>query len=487
MRAEYVLPPTLVGGSAAGAQPDLKKSQMPKISPEQLAHEWGRLLTVVSREVHEQVYLQAKIHQTTLATCFYQQMLQDAVVSQFLSHQQVQERLHSSMQRWITTVFSVHHVSELLPVVTQQIHIGEVHARIGIPVHLVLRGARCLKEKFIDLLYADTQLSADHTRMAVRFVTGVIDTAVEIMSQTYSSANERNARAEEAYRLFSVSQHVGAERERQRAALLAWENQLMFEQAIGGDGSHLPRLGTSEFGLWFRHKGAHAFHGSSEAAMILAAIDRMDDVLLPMLSLAADAPHADRMQCLHEFRDATRGIAYHLNSLFEQNNELEAGRDVLTRLLNRKFLSVVLNKEINFAQQHKSCFALLSIDIDYFKLVNDQYGHEAGDMVLQQISSILINNSRGGDYIFRMGGEEFLLLLVDINMGDAIKIAEKLRKQVERESFRLPIDKTMQLTISIGLAVYNGHPDYQQVLRQADAALYRAKNSGRNRVVHLDN
>lgn len=456
---------------------------MTKISSEQLAHEWGKLLTMVPREVHDRVYLQAQTHQTTLATYFYQQMLQDPVVSQFLSHQQVQDRLHNSMQRWITTVFAVHHESKFLPVVAQQIHIGEVHARIGIPVHLVLRGARCLKEKFVDLLYDDTELSADSIRIATRLVTGLIDMAIEIMSQTYSSANDRNSRSEEAYRLFSVSQHVGAERERQRGALLAWENQLMFEQAVGGEGGQLPRLGSSEFGLWFRHKGAHAFHGSSEAAIILDAIDHMDEVLLPMFLLSAHAPHEDRVLCLRELRDATRGIAYHLNALFEQNNELEAGRDVLTRLLNRKFLSVVLNKEINFSRQRKSSFALLAIDIDYFKLVNDQYGHEAGDMVLQQIATILLNSSRGGDYIFRMGGEEFLVLLVDVGMGNATKMAEKLRKLVECEDFRLPMDKMMKLTISIGLAVHNGHPDYQRVLRLADDALYQAKNTGRNRVV----
>lgn len=456
---------------------------MPKISPEQLAREWGRLLAAVPNGVHERIYLQAQTHQVALASYFYEQMLGDAVVSQFLSHDQVQERLHGSMQRWITTIFSARTDTDLLPIVAQQIHIGEVHARIGIPVHLVLRGARCLKERFVDLLHADPELQGDKSHMATRLAMGVIDTAMEIMSQTYSSANDRNSRAEEAYRLFSVSQHVGSERERQRAALLAWENQLMFDQAVGADAAQLPRLGSSEFGLWFRHKGAHAFHGSTEAAMILDAIDRVDEVLLPMFTLAPASSQENRVLCLRELRDATKSIAYHLDFLFAQNNELEAGRDVLTRLLNRKFLPVVLSKEINFSRQRKSSFALLAIDIDHFKQVNDRYGHEAGDMVLQQMAAILTNSSRGGDYIFRMGGEEFLVLLVDTKLGDAMKMAEKLRKLIEREAFRLPQDNTLHLTISVGVAAHNGHPDYQRVLRQADDALYRAKNSGRNRVI----
>lgn len=456
---------------------------MSKISPEQLAREWGRLWAAVPSTVQERVLLQAQTHQAELASHFYQEMLGDAVVSQFFSHQQVQERLHSSMQRWITTVFAVRSEADLLPIVAQQIHIGEIHARIGIPVHLVLRGARSLKERFVDLLYADGPLQGDEARMTTRLVVGVIDTAIEIMSQTYSSANDRNSRAEEAYRLFSVSQHVGSERERQRAALLAWENQLMFDQAIGADTAQLPRLGTSEFGLWFRHKGAHAFHGSTEAAMILDAIDRVDEVLLPMFALAPNAPQQARVLCLRDLRDTTKSIAYHLDCLFRQNNELEAGRDVLTRLLNRKFLPVVLGKEIHFSRQRNSHFALLAMDIDHFKQVNDQHGHEAGDMVLQQIAAILTNSSRGGDYIFRMGGEEFLVLLVDTQPADAVKMAEKLRKIVAQERFRLPQDKSLQLTISVGVASYRGHPDYQQLLRQADDALYQAKNTGRNRVV----
>lgn len=455
---------------------------MPKISSEQWAREWSQLLAAVPDGVHERVYLQAQTHQASLADHFYRQMLGDAVVSQFLSHQQVQERLHSSMQRWIATVFSARNHDDLLPIVAQQIHVGEVHARIGIPVHLVLRGARCLKEKMVDLLHANAQLPAESAHQATRLAVGVIDTAMEIMSQAYSSANERNSRAEEAYRLFSVSQHVGSERERQRAALLAWENQLMFDQAVGADAAHLPRLGASEFGLWFRHKGAHAFHGSTEAAMILDAIDRVDEILLPMFALTSNS-HESRVQCLRELRDATKGIAYHLDNLFAQNNELEAGRDVLTRLLNRKFLPVVLNKEIHFSRQRKSSFTLLAIDIDHFKQVNDQYGHEAGDVVLQQMAAILTNSSRGGDYIFRMGGEEFLVLLVDSKPSDAMGIAEKLRRTIEHETFRLPQNRTLQLTISVGVAAHNGHPDYQRLLRRADDALYRAKHSGRNCVV----
>tara|TARA_A100001518_G_C1187448_1_gene33937 strand:+ start:46 stop:564 length:519 start_codon:yes stop_codon:yes gene_type:complete len=172
--------------------------------------------------------------------------------------------------------------------------------------------------------------------------------------------------------------------------------------------------------------------------------------------------------------------------LFEQNNELEAGRDVLTRLLNRKFLPVVLTRQVSHARSHGTPFSVLALDIDYFKQINDSYGHEAGDRVLQQLASLLINSSRAGDYLFRLGGEEFLMLLVDTGLDGARRVAEKLRRGVEQEVFRLPQDRTLNITLSIGVACFNGHPDYQQLMRRADDGLYQAKHSGRNRVVVVE-
>ena len=460
---------------------------MPKISPEQLSREWSQLLGRVPPHILERLHALVKEHQVDLATHFYDRMLGDVAASQFLTHEQVHDRLHRSMQRWMVAVFSARGPEDLPPLIAQQVQIGEVHARIGVPVHLVLRGARQLKDRLSDLLHAaQAALDAAEATAASRLAASVIDTSMEIMSQGYSSSHDRQSRAEEAYRLFSVSQHVGAERERQRAALLAWENQLMFDQALGVDAAHLPRISASEFGLWFRHKGMHAFQGATEANLILEAMDQIDDVLLPMFALGEDAESSPRLQRLRELRDASKGIAYHLESLFEQNSELEAGRDVLTRLLNRKFLPVVLGKEVHLARQRKTSFALLALDIDLFKRVNDTYGHESGDMVLQQVATILSNTSRGGDYIFRLGGEEFLVLLVDVNEAAAMRVAEKIRKQVESETFRLPLDRTIQLTLSVGVALHNGHPDYQRTLRLADDALYRAKHEGRNRVVLLE-
>lgn len=456
---------------------------MTRFTSEQLAGEWAALLARFPAQVVQQVAHLAEQQRHLLASHFYAQMLEDPTASALLSHEQVKERLHDSMQRWIGQLFAGGDPGHDLPaLVAQQMKIGEIHARVDVPVHVVLHGARCLKDKLHDLLHSTTELDAAQRFAAARLVNDLIDLAMEVMSLAYASSHDRNARASEAYRLYSVAQNIGAERERQRAALLDWENQLMFDLAVGLAPAQLPRLGTAEFGLWFRHKGSHAFQGSTEAEQILQSMQAIDEQLLPTFGLTDSGTAEGRVSQLRDLREYSRSIGFHLDRLFEQANQLEAGRDALTRLLNRKFLPVVLGKEMGYAQQHGLSFAVLTIDVDHFKQINDSYGHEAGDLVLQQLAILFGNHSRGGDYVFRLGGEEFLMLLVDIDQAGALKAAEKLRQLVAREVFRLPREQTLRVSISIGLALHDGHPDYQHLLRRADAALYRAKHGGRDRI-----
>lgn len=452
-----------------------------RLTLEELTSEWQQRLDSYPSSIRQLTVQTAERHKEELATHFYAAMLQHREAAQFLSHEEVKTRLSASMANWITNLYATDNAADIQSVIAHQSKIGEVHARISIPVHLVLRGAQLLKHHLIAKLQ---QEHPEQAAMAAPFAASLIDLAMEIMSQAYSSSHDRNSRAEESYRLFAVAQNIASEKEKQRAALLDWENQLMFDVAMNLAADQLPRLCASEFGLWFRHKGAHGFEGSVETGLILDAMNRIDDVLLPLFpARQSDADGQNGMQLLRELREQAKSIAYHLDLLFEQNNELESGRDVLTRLLNRKYLSVVLNKQITYARSTGGSFAVLALDLDHFKQINDSHGHEAGDLVLQQVAALMLNRSRAGDYLFRMGGEEFLMIMVDVNDHSAAKAADNIRRAIAAETFRLPQDVTMHLTVSLGLAVYNGHPDYQQLLRRADDALYEAKNNGRNRVV----
>lgn len=453
---------------------------MPSLSIEQQVQQWRLLLAQFPASLAVRVKDLVECHQAELAGNFYERMLADEAASQFLSHDEVKTRLDGALQRWLRMLFAAWLTDDLQPLVALQTQIGEIHARVGVPVHLVLQGASCLKGRFFSLLEEENWPDADNV-LAVRMFVELVDHAMEIISRAYASSHDRNARNEEAYRLFSVAQNVGAEKERQRAALLDWENQLMFDLAMGLAAQQLPRLGASEFGLWFRHKGSYAFQGTTEVKQILESMERIDNLLLPMFG-GTELNGETRMQRLRDLREQAKSVVFHLDTLFEQVNELESGRDVLTRMLNRKFLPVVMAKEVAYSRKSGRPFAVLAIDIDHFKSINDSHGHEAGDLVLQQVALLLSNHSRGGDYVFRLGGEEFLMLLVDISAPGAVAVADKLRRQVEQEVFRLPREQSLSLSVSIGVAGHDGHPDYQNVLRAADEALYRAKHGGRNRV-----
>lgn len=440
-----------------------------------LEKDWITILDQTETATQQAVLDKVEVKATELAAAFYRQMLAQNEASQYLDNQVVQERLSASMQHWIIDLFTLRSAQDdLKPLVERQVQIGEVHGRVDIPVHLVLRGGRVLKQTFSELF--------NPALTEFQFFGRMVDIALEVMSIAYHKNHERNTRNEEAYRLFSITQNIGREKEFQRAALLDWENELLFEQATGQPGGKLLRIAQAEFGLWFRHKGLHAFEGAPECAQVIEQMAYIDDTLLPEL----EREDQHRIDSIRSLRAALKTILFCIDSLFQRSGELESGKDVLTRLLNRKFLPAVMTKQLTLARQRNEQYAVLAIDVDYFKRINDEYGHDNGDLVLQQLAVILTDSIRSGDYSFRLGGEEFMVLLVDVDQALALSIAEKIRKNIAQDIFRLQGDKQLNVTVSIGVSVYSGHPDYQYDLQCADKALYQAKKQGRNCVVNWE-
>ncbi len=157
--------------------------------------------------------------------------------------------------------------------------------------------------------------------------------------------------------------------------------------------------------------------------------------------------------------------------------------DPLTGLYNRRHMKAALEREASRAQRLQASVGILMFDIDHFKTLNDNYGHEAGDAVLREIGTLLKCSSREEDIACRYGGEEFLLILPDTTLENAVKRAENLLEQMQQHNFVCQ-EKTLSVTISIGVAAYPLHgSDIQGSVRAADAALYQAKEKGRNQVV----
>jgi diguanylate cyclase (GGDEF)-like protein len=159
-------------------------------------------------------------------------------------------------------------------------------------------------------------------------------------------------------------------------------------------------------------------------------------------------------------------------------------RDPLTGLFNRRYMEETLEREVRRAQRAGRPMAVLMLDLDHFKQVNDDFDHDAGDALLREIGAALLRNLRREDVACRFGGEEFVLVLPEASLADAERRAEELRSEIKRLRVSDKGRLLGPVTISIGLAAYPEHGlAGDALLRSADAALYRAKREGRDRVV----
>ena len=157
--------------------------------------------------------------------------------------------------------------------------------------------------------------------------------------------------------------------------------------------------------------------------------------------------------------------------------------DSLTQVYNRHYLMDQLTKEFAKASRHESPLALIMMDLDYFKSINDDFGHQAGDKVLSALAGRLKKDIRQQDTLGRYGGEEFLLILPGIDLHQAIRVAEKMLVLASHKPFSFDKNQ-IPVTLSIGVtALRPTCPNAELFLKQADRALYLAKNRGRNQLV----
>jgi two-component system cell cycle response regulator len=160
--------------------------------------------------------------------------------------------------------------------------------------------------------------------------------------------------------------------------------------------------------------------------------------------------------------------------------------DPLTGLYNRRYMHTHLAHLVEHSNNRGKPLALISMDVDHFKAINDTYGHDAGDRVLQELAERIRRNTRNVDMCCRVGGEEFIVVLPNSDMELTRRVAERLRRTMAGRPFPISSNDSqgIPVTVSLGLAVLNGPGDMvEDLLKRADMALYEAKRQGRNRVI----
>lgn len=171
-----------------------------------------------------------------------------------------------------------------------------------------------------------------------------------------------------------------------------------------------------------------------------------------------------------------------INVLQDQLRD-QATHDSLTGLYNRRMMDAILNEQLTCCQQFKLTFSIVIIDIDDFKKVNDDYGHQVGDALLMEYGKCILASTRADDFSCRLGGDEILMAFQKMPIADTIKKAESIRKKLGAV-FVLREKQRVSTTVSIGIAVFPNHgKSVNELISQADEALYAAKEKGRNQVV----
>jgi diguanylate cyclase (GGDEF)-like protein len=193
----------------------------------------------------------------------------------------------------------------------------------------------------------------------------------------------------------------------------------------------------------------------------------------------------DRYRAESELRDANQRLAAQLADIaaLEASVREQAMRDSLTGLYNRRYLDETLPRELARAERSNEPLAVVLVDLDRFKGLNDRHGHAAGDEVLRELGRLLRANTRKSDITCRYGGEEFLIVMPATDIATAVERASHLRGAFERTSFRKAA-AGVTCTLSAGVAVFPEHATtHDGLLAAADLALYAAKAAGRDRVV----
>ena len=246
---------------------------------------------------------------------------------------------------------------------------------------------------------------------------------------------------------------------------------------------------SNEVQNYIPHKAYRFISERFESPVSKGKIDRyslnyrltLHDQLLGELTIYRASRFSTNEVC--EFEDFLCSLVYPVkNSLMYEIALKSAFEDPLTHLGNRNAMENFLPREIGLAKRHDSSMALMIIDLDGFKEINDNYGHDIGDKVLKSVGSILLEAVRNTDLIYRYGGDEFVSALPQTDMQGALDVAERVRAGIDKLSL-LEDGTKINVSVSIGVTMVLAGDDFTRTFKRADKALYKAKNAGKNRII----
>lgn len=238
------------------------------------------------------------------------------------------------------------------------------------------------------------------------------------------------------------------------------------------------------FGCWYYENASEAIHASPDFRKIETVHKIMHDKARELVEKFYNSNQIN----LAEYRslsDAQKHLILLLVSLRDSIVSQQHSFDPLTGLINRKLMNFILEKNHAHSIRHIKPYIVAMLDIDYFKSINDNYGHFAGDKALQAVSTYLSASFRDSDSASRYGGEEFLILMPGATHDVSSKVLERVRHDISQLSIQYD-DAEIKLTVSIGFSGFEPGKSVWEIVKNADTALYNAKANGRNQVIAYD-
>lgn len=416
-----------------------------------------------------------------IAKTFYAEMLANPNAQAFLSLSLVETRLTASMAGWLNGLLEPCEGAAIDAYLERQIQVGHVHARINIPMWLVMQGMRTIKREFARCLN-EAGLEAGEAYRGLTLFHELADVAISLINESYVDDRLVSGQYVNAMRLHTGNRNQALECERHKSFILDWL-RVVLVRVQRGDFSFdsTPKLLASDVGLWARHKATFLFPERTEVTELIELLSGMDKAvdMLHNTPVVFDDAASHMVECLNENMSRCSWL---LSNLAQEAQEIDTSKDPLTQFFNRRYLPVLLQHETKISLTNQSPFATLIVDIDNFKQVNDLHGHSAGDDALKFVAHHLAESLRSGDQIFRYGGEEFFILLVDADAAIATAAARRIVEGIYSASRQYDSGLPFQqgLTVSVGAAVFDGYPDYQPTVTKTLAALQEAKSMGCN-------
>lgn len=435
----------------------------------EVAGVWRGFVSATAPSVRERVAATAVACAPRLAARFYAELMAVPGARHFLSHERVQQRLLREMQRWIVGLFDVAPTEKFDGPVAHQVAVGAVHARIRLPVELLAIAFHVLGRELREELEMQVSEAGERT-LTVHYAMAVMSIANGLILAAFVHEIERGVRNDEAYRHISFQHDAKFERERQRAALSEWAQRVLMSIPLPQQRHGLTPLCRSEFAQWLEHKGRVMFEGIEELDTVRAAMRQIDDAVLPLLA-GGTLDQEDFPRLVQELDSSLELIRYVMNDLFDRVTSLDAGRDSVTRLLNRRYLHSILAREVATHTAAAAPFSVLLVRVhDAPGVGHDREPGEHRAHQLQRIAASLGEHVKAGDHLFRYSDQDFLIVEVetapDLVWTRAQKLLQRLIAVAGGAALRRPVD--------IAVVAFDGHPDFQQLLRRAEFSIASA-------------